>query len=127
MRVGLASVFLLMLSGAFHPFNGALRSLSGAFRLASGFLDFGNEFCQTVKNEIFCPLYIIMRVSKQQDLGNEFCQMVGDALKIHPFSYPIRDENGSDTNGYHRYHICFRISGRIRIRIRIMSTMSDKI
>jgi len=35
-----------------------------------------------------------------------------------------RDENGSDTDGY---HICFRISGRIRIRIRIMSTMSDKI
>ena len=38
-----------------------------------------------------------------------------------------RDENGSDTNGYHRYHICFHISGRIRIRIRIMSIMSDKI
>jgi len=38
-----------------------------------------------------------------------------------------RDENGSDTNGYHLYHICFHISGRIRIRIRIMSTMSDKI
>jgi len=39
----------------------------------------------------------------------------------------IRDENGSDTNGYHRYHICFHISCRIRIRIRIMSIMSDKI
>ena len=38
-----------------------------------------------------------------------------------------RDENGSDTNGYHRYHICFHIFGRIRIRIRIMSIMSDKI
>jgi len=38
-----------------------------------------------------------------------------------------RDENGSDTNGYHRYHICFHISGWIQIRIRIMSIMSDKI
>ena len=26
-----------------------------------------------------------------------------------------RDENGSDTNGYYRYYICFHISGRIRI------------
>jgi len=31
------------------------------------------------------------------------------------------------TDGYHRYHICFNISGRIRIQIRIMSIMSDKI
>jgi len=38
-----------------------------------------------------------------------------------------RDENGSDTDGYHRYHIYFHISGRIRIRIRIISIMSDKI
>jgi len=38
----------------------------------------------------------------------------------------IRDENGSDTDEYHLYHICFHISGRIWIRIRIMSTMSDK-
>ena len=38
-----------------------------------------------------------------------------------------RDENGSDTDGYHRYYICFHISVRIRIRIRIMSTMSDMI
>jgi len=37
------------------------------------------------------------------------------------------DENGSDMDGYHRYYICFHISGRIRIRIRIMSIMSDKI
>jgi len=38
------------------------------------------------------------------------------------------DENGSDTDGYHPYHICFHIFGRIRIRIRIMSIiMSDKI
>jgi len=39
----------------------------------------------------------------------------------------VSNENGSDTNGYHRYHICFHICGRIRIRIRIISTMSDKI
>ena len=40
---------------------------------------------------------------------------------------PITDENGSDTDGYHRYYICFHISVRIRIRIRIVSTMSDMI
>ena len=39
----------------------------------------------------------------------------------------LRDENGSDTDGYHRYYICFHISVRIRIRIRIVSTMSDMI
>ena len=38
-----------------------------------------------------------------------------------------RDENGSDTDGYHRYYICFHISVRIRIRIWIVSTMSDRI
>ena len=37
------------------------------------------------------------------------------------------DENGSDTDGYHRYYICFHIFVQIRIRIRIVSTMSDKI
>ena len=40
---------------------------------------------------------------------------------------PETDENGSDTNGYYQYYICFHISGRIRIRIRIMSIMSDKV
>jgi len=39
----------------------------------------------------------------------------------------IRDENGSDTDGYHRYYICFHISVRIRIQIRIVSTMPDRI
>ena len=38
-----------------------------------------------------------------------------------------RHENGSDTDGYHRYYICFHISGRIWIRIQIISTTSDKI
>jgi hypothetical protein len=38
-----------------------------------------------------------------------------------------RDENGSDTDGYHRYYICFHISVWIQIRIRIISTMSDGI
>jgi hypothetical protein len=33
-----------------------------------------------------------------------------------------RDENGTDTNGY---HICFHIY--VRIRIRIVSTMPDRI
>jgi hypothetical protein len=37
------------------------------------------------------------------------------------------DENGSDTDGYHSYYICFHISIRIRIRIWIVSSMSDMI
>ena len=40
---------------------------------------------------------------------------------------PSRDENRSDTDGYHRYYICFYISVQIRIRTRIVSTMSDRI
>ena len=43
------------------------------------------------------------------------------------FLLGTRDENGSDTDGYHRYYIRFHISVRIRIRIRIVSTMSDRI
>jgi hypothetical protein len=38
-----------------------------------------------------------------------------------------RDENGSDTNGYGWYYICFYISGRIQIRIRIVSAILDRI
>ena len=38
-----------------------------------------------------------------------------------------RDENGSDMDGYHRYYICFHISVRIRIQIRIISAMSNMI
>jgi hypothetical protein len=38
-----------------------------------------------------------------------------------------RVENGSDSDGYHRYYICFHISIWIRIRIRIVSSMSDRI
>jgi hypothetical protein len=37
------------------------------------------------------------------------------------------DENGSDTDGYHWYYICFYIFVRIRIRKRIVPTMSDRI
>jgi hypothetical protein len=37
-----------------------------------------------------------------------------------------RDENGSDTDEYHWYHICFHISGQIRIQ-RIVSAMPDRI
>ena len=40
---------------------------------------------------------------------------------------PYRDKNGSDTDGYHRYYIYFYISVRIWIRIRIVSTMPDRI
>ena len=38
-----------------------------------------------------------------------------------------RDVNGLDTDGYHRYYICFYIFIRIWIRIRIVSAMSDRI
>ena len=38
-----------------------------------------------------------------------------------------RDENGLDMDGYHRYYICFHISNRIRILIRIVSAMPDRI
>jgi hypothetical protein len=38
-----------------------------------------------------------------------------------------KDENGSDTNGYHSYYICFHIYVRIRIRTRILLTMLDRI
>jgi hypothetical protein len=38
-----------------------------------------------------------------------------------------RDENGSDTDGYHWYYICFHISGRIRIRVRTVSVIPDRI
>jgi len=55
-----------------------------------------------------------------------------DGVRVQPavsVSHSTRwwHENGSDTDGYHRYHICFYISGRIQIRIRIISIMSDKI
>jgi hypothetical protein len=38
-----------------------------------------------------------------------------------------RDENGSDTDEYHRYYICFHISIPIRIRIRIILSILDRI
>jgi hypothetical protein len=37
------------------------------------------------------------------------------------------DGNGSDTDGYHSYYICFHISIRIRIQIWIVSSMPDMI
>lgn len=36
-----------------------------------------------------------------------------------------RDENGSDTDRYHQYHISFHISGQIPIQIRMISTMMN--
>ena len=38
-----------------------------------------------------------------------------------------RDENRSDTDGYHRYYIYFHISVQIRIQIRIVLAMPDRI
>ena len=40
-------------------------------------------------------------------------------MPLHQVVLINRDENGSDTNGYHSYYICFHISVRIRIRTRI--------
>ena len=45
-------------------------------------------------------------------------------MNILQILLPTRDENGSDTDGY---HICFHISDRIRIQIQIISIISDKI
>ena len=47
--------------------------------------------------------------------------------KVGSWEVLRRDENGSDTDGYHRYYICFHIYVRIRNRMRIVSTMSDMI
>jgi len=58
-----------MLSGALRTFSEALRSLIGALHLVSGFWGFWKQFYQTVGDEIFFPLYIILGVGKQQDLG----------------------------------------------------------
>jgi hypothetical protein len=38
-----------------------------------------------------------------------------------------KDENGSDTDGYRWYYICFYIFGRIQIRIRIVLAMPNMI
>jgi hypothetical protein len=42
------------------------------------------------------------------------------SFKLH--NATIRDENGSDMDGYHRYYICFHISVRIRIGYDWIST-----
>jgi len=57
-----------------------------------------------------------MKITKNTPEINKLLEII--------YFHPDRDENGSDTNGYYRYHICFHIFGRIRIRIRIMSIMS---
>ena len=55
--------------------------------------------------------------------GSYFFRHLHSAL----YKVLVRDQNGSDMDGYHWYHICFHISLRIRIQIQIMSIMSDKI
>jgi len=71
--------------------------------------------------------HIILRLGKLSHLPNQLCKTVGDALTT---------KNVVGTKHFLIYstyylisyiHICFHISGRIRIRIRIISTMSDKI
>jgi hypothetical protein len=56
-----------------------------------------------------------------------FPSRVGSGYQAHAARLVVRDENGSDTNGYHWYYICFHISGRIWIRIQIVSAMPDMI
>ena len=54
--------------------------------------------------------------------GEDDCNMVWEKKSC---CLIIPGENGSDTNGYRRYHIGFHIF--VRIRIRIVSTMPDTI
>ena len=53
------------------------------------------------------------------------CYECGHCWLFWFYTYKYRDKNGLDMDRYHRYHICFYISGRIQIRI--MSIMLDKI
>jgi hypothetical protein len=46
---------------------------------------------------------------------------------LHCIWWSVRMKNGSDTNGYHRYHIYFHSFGQIWIRIRVISIILDKI
>ena len=44
-----------------------------------------------------------------------------------PLRVRAKDENGLNMDGYYLYYICFHISVRIWIRIRIVSTIPDMI
>ena len=71
-------------------------------------------------------LTLFLNLEFLQAFKNYFClaPLIKDPSHLYIFA---RDENGSDTDGYHRYYICFHISVQIWIRIRIVSTTSDMI
>jgi len=57
--------------------------------------------------------YALIPIALGYILG--WVRMPSTAKKHLPYlarSLLARDENGSDTDGYHRYHICFYIFGR---------------
>jgi hypothetical protein len=62
-------------------------------------------------------------------MPSSMCSPAAGCRRVHvadlDIEHGIRDANGSDTNRYHRYYICFYIS--IQIRIRIMSAMLDRL
>jgi hypothetical protein len=46
--------------------------------------------------------------------GCQFGPIVPNSHPLRDYNpNPLTDENGSDTNGYHPYYICFHISVRI--------------
>ena len=82
---------------------------------------------------VICKVYSrLIMVGKNKatkevwDSGSEMACEWSNALWVN-HRVTIRDENGSDTDGYHRYYICFHISVWIRIQIPIVSTISDRI
>jgi hypothetical protein len=57
--------------GLFVRLTGLFVRLAGLLISLAGFWVFENKICQTVIDEIFFPLHIILRVGKQRDLGNK--------------------------------------------------------
>ena len=75
---------------------------------------------------VFIPAHTSCCSMAHECCGRSIMMVDSPACLFSSTTLP-RDENGSDTDGYHRYYICFHISVWIRIRIRIVSTMSDRI
>jgi len=75
------------------------------------------------------PLRVYVRACDLVHIVNTApcCSLLDVDFDYNAISMASRDENGSNTDGYHQYYICFHISVWVRIRIRIVSTMSDRI
>jgi hypothetical protein len=69
------------LAGLFVRLTGRFVLLAGLFVSLAGFWVFGNKICQTVRDEIFFSLHIILGVGEQRDLGNKIYQTIGDTLR----------------------------------------------